>query len=95
MGVAVDVDLHAQVKSAASLRGLNLEAAYDAALRRWLTDGKPSPGLSPHNAKYHLMLEEILERRDDISDALKETVSVVKRLLEIHGDGAVRGHRKK
>jgi hypothetical protein len=34
--VTLDEGLHAQMKSAAPLRGLNLQQAYDAALRAWL-----------------------------------------------------------
>lgn len=53
VGVTIETELHADVKSAAPKRGMNVETAYDQALRQWLSAGKATQtpkfmsGLSP------------------------------------------------
>jgi hypothetical protein len=64
IGIAVDDELHARVKSIAPLRGLNLEGAYDQALRAWI--GMPQEQPSPsarrfgRNQRWHDILEFVL-----------------------------------
>jgi hypothetical protein len=44
IAVRIEKDLHQKVKSAAPLRGTNLEGAYDEALRNWLEEKAKEPG---------------------------------------------------
>ena len=66
IGIAVDDELHAAVKSAAPVRGTNLEGAYDQALRSWL--GNPSEATPPpfnrrssRYKRWHDLLDFVLE----------------------------------
>src|SRR5215813_9710955 len=64
IGIAIDEDLHANVKSTAPLRGMNLESAYDQALRTWLSQ-QPISKYDAANDVSHQKLEQIINGRDD------------------------------
>jgi hypothetical protein len=70
INVTLDPGLHAKVKSVAPLRGLNVEKAYDAALRTWLDEPPPpvpEPAAPPYeaaNMPLHDKLERILNSGD-------------------------------
>src|SRR5262245_31706771 len=66
IGIAVDEELHAIVKSAAPLRGLNLEGAYDQALRTWV-DQRPVSKYDPANESLHEKLEQIIKSGDAVA----------------------------
>lgn len=67
IGVTLDPELHAKVKSTAALRGTNVERAYAAALERWLGEPAPVPVPPPYreeNLPLHDKLERILNSGD-------------------------------
>lgn len=77
-GVAVEMALHGKVKSAAPLRGTNLEGAYDQALRSWLSrEANPFPNLTDEEEK--AINAMILMMRDESDDFTKGTIT---RLLD-------------
>jgi len=82
-GVAVDVGLHAKVKSVAAARGSNLERAYDEALRLWL--GEEAPVYRGKYAALHGLLDAILLH------APPHISAHVKQVLEIHSEHLGKG----
>ena len=82
IGVTIDPELHAKVKSTAPLRGVNVEKAYAQALRVWLDE--PPPPIEqtptqyrPENAELHDKLERILNSGD------VETINAVVPNIEV------------
>lgn len=70
--IKIDEGLHAQVKSASSVRRVTLEVAFDQALRLWLDSASaPIPGLSARDKSY---VDELLwllrEGNADIKSAV-------------------------
>ncbi len=73
-GVKVDPELHNQIKSAAPIRGLNVEGAYDQALRQWLD---PSRATVSAGDKWVTLLREVL--KSEFAPALQENLKAFAR----------------
>jgi hypothetical protein len=70
IGITLDPALHAKIKSAAPLRGVNLEKAYDQGMRKWLDEKTATPETLPsryshENGSLHDRLETILLSGDE------------------------------
>ena len=79
-GIAVNVKLHMDVKSEAPRRGMNLEQAYDEALREWLGHGSktcdPLKSLSVADRRIAQAAIEILRQNTYLAEAIRAIVKV-------------------
>ncbi len=82
INVAVPPELHARVKSAAALRGTNVEGAYRQALEEWIGPGRaerdPLAELTHKDRETVVLVIEMLRHRT----LLAETVRVITRKYE-------------